>query len=55
MRNLKAVKNKVYLVLFDEIQFVDGWQKIINAVRVSFNSDIVITGSNATSGNWRLY
>ena len=43
---LKGSENKVYL-LFDEIQFVDGWQKIINAVRVSFNSDIVITGSNA--------
>ena len=43
---LKGSESKVYL-LFDEIQFVDGWQKIINAVRVSFNSDIVITGSNA--------
>ena len=43
---LKGSENKVYL-LFDEIQFVDGWQKIINAVRVSFNTDIVITGSNA--------
>lgn len=33
--------------LIDEIQFVAGWQKIINAIRVSFNVDIVITGSNA--------
>lgn len=37
---------KIYF-LIDEIQFVEGWQKIINAVRVSFNADIVITGSNA--------
>ena len=43
---LPGSNNKVYL-LFDEIQFVDGWQKIINALRVSFNTDIVITGSNA--------
>ncbi len=26
---------------------VDGWQRVINAVRVSYNSDIVLTGSNA--------
>ena len=39
-------KGKIYF-LIDEIQFVEGWQKIINAVRVSFNADIVITGSNA--------
>lgn len=26
---------------------VDGWQRVVNAVRVSFNCDIVITGSNA--------
>lgn len=37
---------KIYLLL-DEIQIVDGWQRVINGVRVSFNSDIVITGSNA--------
>ncbi len=34
-------------ILIDEIQFVDGWQKAINVLRVSFNCDIVITGSNA--------
>lgn len=34
-------------LLLDEIQVVDGWQRVINGVRVSFNSDIVITGSNA--------
>lgn len=37
---------KVYL-LFDEIQVVEGWQRIVNGIRVSFNSDIIITGSNA--------
>ena len=33
--------------MIDEIQFVDGWQKVINSLRVSFPCDIVITGSNA--------
>lgn len=37
---------KIYLLL-DEIQVVDGWQRVVNGIRVSYNSDIVITGSNA--------
>lgn len=45
-QKLPQSQDKVYF-LIDEIQFVEGWQKIINAVRVSFNADIVITGSNA--------
>ena len=39
-------KEKKYF-LIDEIQFVENWQKVINSMRVSFNCDIVITGSNA--------
>lgn len=39
-------KGKVYL-LFDEIQFVDNWEKSINAFRVDLNADIYITGSNS--------
>lgn len=34
-------------ILIDEIQFVEDWQKVINSLRVSFDCDIVITGSNA--------
>lgn len=37
---------KIYL-LFDEIQVVNGWQRVVNGIRVSFDSDILITGSNA--------
>ena len=46
---LNMIKNKSqkYYLLIDEIQWVDGWQKVINGLRVSFNCDIVITGSNA--------
>lgn len=46
MELLPIDKQKVYF-LFDEIQTVDGWQRVINGIRVSFNSDIVVTGSNA--------
>ena len=38
--------NKIYF-LFDEIQAVENWQKVVNSLRVSFDSDITITGSNA--------
>ncbi|KRK14183.1 MAG: ATP-binding protein [Lactobacillus sp.] len=34
-------------ILLDEIQNVTGWQRVINGVCVSFDCDIVITGSNA--------
>ena len=40
-------KESTYYILIDEIQFVSGWQRVINSVRVSYNCDIVITGSNA--------
>lgn len=46
MELLPKDQKKVYL-LFDEIQVVDGWQRVVNGLRVSLDSDIVITGSNA--------
>ena len=43
---LKDQKGKVYF-FFDEIQLVEDWEKVINALRVSYDSDIYITGSNS--------
>lgn len=43
---LKDQKGKVYF-FFDEIQLIEDWEKVINALRVSFDSDIYITGSNS--------
>lgn len=43
---LEDIKGKVYF-FFDEIQLVENWEKVINALRVSFDSDIYITGSNS--------
>ena len=42
----KEIGGKVYL-FFDEIQEVKDWEKCINSFRVSLDSDIYITGSNA--------
>ena len=49
-------KEKVYF-LFDEIQEVKEWQKLINGLRVAYDCDIYITGSNASllSGELSTY
>ena len=48
--------DKLYF-LFDEIQEVEGWQKLINGLRVVYDCDIYITGSNASilSGELATY
>lgn len=47
VKNFATESNhKVYL-FFDEIQEVDGWETMINAVMIDFDADIYITGSNA--------
>ncbi len=35
------------LLIFDEIQQVQGWEKAINSISIEYNADIYITGSNA--------
>lgn len=49
-------REKVYFI-FDEIGEVEGWQKLINGLRVAFDSDIYISGSNANllSGELATY
>lgn len=42
----KNDNHKIYLFL-DEIQELDGWEKLVNACMIDFNADIYITGSNA--------
>ena len=39
-------KGKTYLFI-DEIQRTEGWHDVINSIRVEFNVDIYLTGSNA--------
>lgn len=49
-------KRRLYF-LFDEIQEVENWQKTINSLRVDFDCDIYLTGSNASllSGELATY
>lgn len=37
---------KIFIFL-DEVQELDGWEKMINSCMIDFNADIYITGSNA--------
>lgn len=46
LNSIPKNKEKFY-ILVDEIQFIEGWQKVINGLRVSYDCDITITGSNA--------
>lgn len=39
-------EEKIFLFL-DEVQELDGWEKMINSCMIDFNVDIYITGSNA--------
>lgn len=50
------VDERVYF-LFDEIAEVYNWQKLINGLRIAFNCDIYLTGSNANmlSGELATY
>ncbi|EPI12539.1 hypothetical protein D358_00038 [Enterococcus faecalis RP2S-4] len=47
IKELLPKDNKKIYLLFDEIQVVEGWQRVVNGIRVSYDSDIIITGSNA--------
>ena len=43
----KILPNKRMYLFFDEIQRISGWENAINALRVEFDTDIYVTGSNA--------
>ena len=45
-KRVSAVDGKSYL-FFDEIQEVRDWERCINSLRIEFECDIYITGSNA--------
>lgn len=43
----KLDKQRRQYIMLDEIQMVDGWQTVVNGIRVSYDCDIIVTGSNA--------
>ena len=43
----KIVDNEKYYLFFDEIQKVDGWEKVVNSLKATKNVSIFITGSNS--------
>lgn len=47
--NIKSqiVDDKRYYLLLDEVQEVNGWEKVVNAFLEDYNTDIYVTGSNS--------
>ncbi len=45
-KSINANLQKTYLLL-DEVQEVDGWEKVLNSIFESYNADIYVTGSNS--------
>ncbi|MCT3295553.1 ATP-binding protein [Lactiplantibacillus pentosus] len=43
----KLDKQRHQYIMLDEIQMVDGWQTVVNGIRVSYDCNIIVTGSNA--------
>ena len=43
----RIVNGKRMYLFFDEIQRINGWENTINSLRVDFDVDIYVTGSNA--------
>lgn len=45
-KRAEQAEGRVYILL-DEIQEVDCWEQVINSLRVDFDCDLYVTGSNA--------
>ena len=43
----KIVPHKKMYLFFDELQRIENWESAVNALRVDFDTDIYVTGSNA--------
>ncbi len=43
----RIIDNKKYYIFIDEIQMVDGFEDVVNGIKMDFNSDVYITGSNS--------
>lgn len=53
----KVLNDERMYFLIDEVQELSDWAKVINSLRVSFNADIYVTGSNSSmfSGEYLTY
>lgn len=43
----QIVNNKKYYLFLDEIQEVNGFEKVVNSINLKYDTDIYITGSNS--------
>ena len=40
-------KGKRKYILLDEVQLIDGWERVVNSIRIDIDCDMYISGSNA--------
>jgi len=43
----KIKKDNKYYIFIDEIQLIDNFEDLVNGIKIDFNSDLYITGSNS--------
>lgn len=41
------IDSEKYYLLLDEVQEIDGWEKVVNTLLENYNTDIYVTGSNS--------
>ena len=42
----KKNTEKIYIII-DEVQFINGWERVVNSLKIDLDCDIYVTGSNA--------
>ncbi len=47
LKNYSANQNGKLYIFLDEIQELNGWERMVNSLRVDLNCDLYITGSNS--------
>lgn len=45
-KEISGLEGKIYF-FFDEVQLVNGWERVVNAINTDLDCDIYITGSNS--------
>ncbi len=50
----KIIQSKKTYLFLDEIQEIEGWEKVVNTLASDFDVDIYITGSNSRMMSWEI-
>ena len=52
----RIIKGKKTYFFLDEMQEIDGWEKVVNSIASDYDVDIYVTGSNSRMMSyWKIY